>query len=170
MSSAVAERMRRETLWFDVGDAESDVVPSVGEAPGVVQDAVVGGRPLDRAADRVTEDARAMPAQQPFEPLYRFVGYASSELAKNYKFSPAVSVGESGSVSIWLPELRVYGSGLTLEEAETDLVDAVLGYMDEWFTDLHRVPNHSDRWGWVVRLALAPSRGRLLKILVGEGT
>lgn len=76
-------------------------------------------------------------------------------LLERYEFSPQVYF-EADAVSIWLPELAVWGRGSDLAAARDDLLDEVREYVEEFATDEHlrRAPNHRERAAWVLRSRL----------------
>jgi len=82
-------------------------------------------------------------------------------------FTPEVFI-EKGEVGIYLAELDVHGVGATLEEAEDDLIDAALEYVEDWEDHLHAAPNHRGRVGHVRRLELAGDAAELHRVLFGE--
>jgi prevent-host-death family protein len=91
----------------------------------------------------------------------------SALLAAAFPFAPDVFI-EDESVGIYLNELDVHGVGATLEEAQEDLIDAVLEYVDDWQDDLRSAPNHRQRAGFVRRLELARDRADAHLILFAE--
>jgi hypothetical protein len=88
-------------------------------------------------------------------------------LASAYAFTPGVFI-EEDQVGIYLEELDVHGVGATLEEAESDLLDAVLEYIDDWQDHLHAAPNHRGRAGYVRRIQLAGERAGVHRVLFGD--
>jgi hypothetical protein len=89
-------------------------------------------------------------------------------LGRCYGFHPEVLSGSAGGVSIWLPELAVYGQGESLDDAESDLVQAVLDYVEDWHDMLQFAPNHAARSGYVLRIDLAESPAQVRQILFPE--
>ena len=85
-----------------------------------------------------------------------------------FRFHPDVRLGQPDGVYIWLPEFAIYGEAETLEEAESDLLDEALVYVEEWFEELHSAPNHVSSRGWVWRLAMADDRDAARRVLFGE--
>ena len=78
-------------------------------------------------------------------------------------FSPEVFF-ETDAVSVWLPELALYGRGGTFEEACADLLDEVRDYVDEYVADFElyrRSPNRAPHFGHVMRALVADAVGRL---------
>lgn len=71
---------------------------------------------------------------------------------------------EPGAVSLWLPELALYGRGRSFEEAQSDLVDEVREYVDEYLADAPlylRASNRAPHFPWVLKAYLADASGRL---------
>ena len=87
-------------------------------------------------------------------------------LAAAFPFAPEVFVEESG-VEIWLPELEVYGQGSTLAEAQDDLVEAALDFVDAWEAQLRAAPNQRHKSGHARRLQLAHDRAGVAGVLFG---
>jgi hypothetical protein len=78
-------------------------------------------------------------------------------------FNPEVFF-EDAAVSVWLPELALYGGGGTFEEARADLLDEVRDYVDEYVADFElyrRSPNRAAHFGHVMRALVADAVGRL---------
>ena len=87
-------------------------------------------------------------------------------LAAAFPFAPEVFVEESG-VEIWLPELEVYGQGSTLAQAQDDLVEAALDFVDAWEAQLRAAPNQRHKSGHARRLQLAHDRADVATVLFG---
>ena len=87
-------------------------------------------------------------------------------LAAAFPFAPEVFVEESG-VEIWLPELEVYGQGSTLAQAQDDLVEAALDFVDAWEAQLRAAPNQRHKSGHARRLQLAHDRADVAEALFG---
>ena len=87
-------------------------------------------------------------------------------LAAAFPFAPQVFAEETG-VEIWLPELEVYGQGSTLAEAQDDLVEAALDFVDAWETELRVAPNQRHKSGHARRVQLADDRARVAEVLFG---
>lgn len=84
-------------------------------------------------------------------------------LLSDRSFSPEVMRGD-GSVSIWLPELALYGQGTTYAEARSDLLDEVRLYIDEYLTnaeEYQRAPNRAAHLPHVIKAYLAELGGEL---------
>jgi antitoxin YefM len=84
-----------------------------------------------------------------------------------YTFSTEVFF-EPEAVSIWLPELQLYGRGATFEDAQADLVDEVIAYAEEFLADATlylRSPNRSAHFPWVLRAYVANAAGELTAAL-----
>jgi len=77
------------------------------------------------------------------------------ELTEPFAFRPAVYFEPAG-VSVWLPELEVWGRGPDFESAREDLVDEVRQYVEEYLADerLRTAPNHRPHTPWVVKSLL----------------
>lgn len=89
-------------------------------------------------------------------------------LAEAFPFSPQVYFEDSG-VSVWLPEVGVYGEGKNLDEAMDDLVVAVVDYVEAWQENsLNRAPNHEARSGWVHRIQLADRPDEIRRLLFDQ--
>jgi Antitoxin of toxin-antitoxin, RelE / RelB, TA system len=84
-------------------------------------------------------------------------------LLSDRSFSPEVMRGDR-SVSIWLPELTLYGQGTTYAEAKTDLLDEVRLYIDEYLAkaeEYRRAPNRAAHLPHVIKAYLAELHGEL---------
>ena len=91
-------------------------------------------------------------------------------LLSDCSFSPEVMRGD-GSVSIWLPELALYGEGTTYAEAKADLLDEMRLYIDEYLAnaaEYRRAPNRVAHLPHVIKAYLAELRGEL-ELLVFPG-
>ena len=82
-------------------------------------------------------------------------------------FAPEVFI-EEGEVGIYLAELDVHGVGATLKEAEDDLIEAALEYVEDWEDHLYAAPNHRGKVGHVRRLELAGDAAGVRRVLFGE--
>jgi hypothetical protein len=78
------------------------------------------------------------------------------QLVSGYRFSPEVFFEPDDTVSIWLPELALYGRGSSIGEARDDLLDEVREYLAAFAEDarLRAAPNHLQRLPWVARAML----------------
>jgi hypothetical protein len=88
-------------------------------------------------------------------------------LLVDYEFHPEVFF-EEGAVSVWLPELALYGRGESFEEAQQDLVHEVREYLDEYLDDAPlflRAPNRADHYPYVIRALVVDAVGRLPETL-----
>ena len=88
-------------------------------------------------------------------------------LLRPYAFTSEVFF-EQDAVSIWLPELELYGRGATFDEAQADLVDEVLAYVEEFLADAPlylRSPNRAAHFPWVLRAYVANAAGELTSAL-----
>ncbi len=75
---------------------------------------------------------------------------------------------EPDAVSIWLPELQLYGRGATFEDAQADLVDEVNAYVEEFLSDARlylRSPNRAAHFPWILRAYVANAAGDLVGAL-----
>lgn len=78
---------------------------------------------------------------------------------------------EDGTVSLWSPELEVYGRGSSFAEAQADLVDEVRAYVDEYLGDARlylRSPNRARHFPWILRAYVADAIGQLERVLLEQ--
>ncbi len=90
-----------------------------------------------------------------------------SLLLDPYAFTTEVFF-EPDAVSIWLPELQLYGRGATFEDAQGDLVDEVNAYVEEFLADARlylRSPNRAVHFPWILRAYVANATGELTAAL-----
>jgi hypothetical protein len=90
-------------------------------------------------------------------------------LLSRYTFSPEVFF-EGSMVSIWLPELAIWGRGASFPEARADLVaeiDQLLGVL-EADERARLAPNMVERVPWIYRLMDAGSDEELEALLFAE--
>jgi len=96
------------------------------------------------------------------------IGFDEANLVlQPYAFSTEVFF-ETDAVSIWVPELDLYGRGATFEEARADLVEEVADYVDEFLEDATlylRSPNRAAHFPWVLRAYVANATGELTALL-----
>ena len=88
-------------------------------------------------------------------------------LLSSFDFHPEAFF-EPAAVSIWLPELALFGRGDSFADAQADLVDEVRDYVDEYVADAPlylRAPNRADHFPYVLRAFVADSAGRLEDVL-----
>ncbi len=88
-------------------------------------------------------------------------------LLMDYEFNPEVFF-EDDAVSVWLPELALYGRGETFDEAQADLVREVLDYVDEYVSDAQlylRAPNRAEQFPYVMKALVSDALGRLPETL-----
>ena len=90
-------------------------------------------------------------------------------LGARHRFSTEVIYESDGGVSLWVPELALFGRGTSYEQAREDLLAEVREYLDEWDEDLHLAPNHKAREGWVRRLQLLAGDEPALAAALLEG-
>ena len=57
--------------------------------------------------------------------------------------------------AMFLTDYPIAGSGLTPEEATSDLIEALREYSDDWLNRLRHAPNHRANWGLVQLIALS---------------
>ncbi len=122
---------------------------------------------MSRISDQVQAGGVAIIQRRGFKMLLTSLDEQRDLLAGCYAFHPEVLI-EDGSVSIWLPELAIYGRGDTLDAAEDDLVDDALAYVEDWRDHLHKAPNHAANRGYVFRLEMAEDREAAHRVLFGE--
>lgn len=75
---------------------------------------------------------------------------------------------EGGVVSVWLPELALYGRGESFDDARDDLVQEVRDYVDEYVEEAPlylRAPNRADHFPYVMRALVSDALGRLPETL-----
>jgi hypothetical protein len=90
-------------------------------------------------------------------------------LLERYEFHPDVFL-EGGSVSIWLPELAIWGRGGSFAEAREDLLDEIdqlLGVLED-DERARLAPNMVEKLPWIFRLLGASSDEELVEILFAE--
>ena len=97
----------------------------------------------------------------------------ADELARllvDYEFHPEVFF-EGDVVSIWLPELTLYGRGESYAEAADDLVHEVRDYLDEYLENarlyLH-APNRAEQFPYVIKALVADATGHLPETVFAE--
>ena len=85
------------------------------------------------------------------------------------EFSPAVTI-DPGEVSIWLPELGIYGRGEDFESAKTDLLDETRTYAAQFRASeaLQRASNRRHHERLVGLVEAADAEGELEQILFAE--
>lgn len=90
-------------------------------------------------------------------------------LLSRYAFSPEVFF-EGPIVSIWLPELAIWGRGSSFPEAQADLLDEIDQLLRVLETDerARLAPNMVERLPWIYRLMSAGSDEDLEEILFAE--
>ena len=90
-------------------------------------------------------------------------------LLARYEFHPDVFF-EGGAVSIWLPELAIWGRGSSFAEAREDLLDEIdqfLGLLED-DERARLAPNVVERLPWIYRLLGASSDDELIEVLFAE--
>lgn len=90
-------------------------------------------------------------------------------LLARYEFHPDVFF-EGGTVSIWLPELAIWGRGGSFAEAREDLLDEIDQFLGVLEGDerARLAPNMVERLPWIYRLLGASSDDELIEILFAE--
>ena len=69
--------------------------------------------------------------------------------------SQAQIIPEVGRWWIYLPEQPISADGATLDEAVTEMIDALREYAEDWQDHLHNAVNHRDNWGLVHLISLS---------------
>lgn len=91
-------------------------------------------------------------------------------LLEVHEFHPEV-LEEEGAVSIWLPELALYGRGAGFTEAREDLLAEVRDYVEDYLANadlfLH-APNRAHHFPYVLKALIADLRGELAEVLFWE--
>lgn len=85
----------------------------------------------------------------------------------DYEFRPEVFF-EGDVVSVWLPELALYGRGQSFDEAHEDLVREVRDYVDEYVDEAPlylRAPNRAEHFPYVMKALVSDVLGRLPETL-----
>lgn len=90
-------------------------------------------------------------------------------LLARYSFHPEVFF-EGSVVSIWLPELAIWGQGVSFTDAQEDLLDEIDQLLGLLETDerARLAPNLVDRLPWIYRVMDATSEDDLVAILFAE--
>jgi len=76
---------------------------------------------------------------------------------------------EEGAVSLWSPELELYGRGPSFAAAQADLVDEVRVYVKEYLGEARlylRSPNRASHFPWILRAYVADAIGQLERVLI----
>jgi len=121
---------------------------------GLLDEAAHGGVPVvlrdDQSFVLVTRDAYddALAARAPFD---------------------VRSSVHNGQFSLWLDDIPVHAVGSSLDEAEAELLDALIDYADLWLSELRHAPNHRQHEPLVHRVAaFAADRDALHRIVLGD--
>lgn len=88
-------------------------------------------------------------------------------LIAGYAFHPEAFF-EPEAVSIWLPELGLYGRGAGFEEAQDELLAEVRDYVDEYLSDAQlylRAPNRAEHFPFVMKAFVADADDRLAAVV-----
>jgi hypothetical protein len=130
----------------------------------------VARRMLAALLDRVLSGNVAVIERRGARPVVLVDAQAHDKLlAQAFPFNPEVYFEDEGTVSIWLPELGVFGEGDNLDEAMDELVASVLDYVEAWQeSGLNRAPNHEARSGWVHRIQLADRPDAIRQLLFDQ--
>lgn len=115
----------------------------------------------------VVRDHRPVAVRRGRDELALLVGAQEALLlVADRRFSPEV-FGRPGAVSIWLPELELYGQGDDLQAAKDDLLGEIRTYVDEYLdsSDYVSASNRSGHLPFVVRAYLADLRGELAEVV-----
>lgn len=92
-------------------------------------------------------------------------------LLNRYEFHPDVMFDAADDVSIWLPEFSIYGTGATFDEAKEDLLEEVLAYVAEYFSEdpaLRSAPNRRSHYPYALRVAAAAFDDELEVVLFSQ--
>jgi hypothetical protein len=92
------------------------------------------------------------------------------DLAAGLSFNPEVYQDGEG-VSVWLPELEVYGHGEDVDAALADLAEEVREYIDEYLAEIGRyrhAPNRAGHFPYVVKALALDAGGHLEQALLGS--
>jgi Antitoxin of toxin-antitoxin, RelE / RelB, TA system len=88
-------------------------------------------------------------------------------LIAGYEFHPEAFF-EPEAVSVWLPELGLYGRGAAFEEAQDDLLAEVRDYVDEYLSEAQlylRAPNRAAHFPFVMKALVADAEERLAAVV-----
>ncbi len=88
-------------------------------------------------------------------------------MISGYEFNPEAFF-EPEAVSIWLPELGLYGRGPTFEEAQEDLLAEIRDYVDEYLAETQlylRAPNRAEHFPFIMRALVADAEDRLAAVV-----
>jgi len=88
-------------------------------------------------------------------------------LIAGYEFHPEAFF-EADAVSLWLPELGLYGRGSGFEEAQDDLLAEVRDYVDEYLSEAQvylRAPNRAEHFPFVMKAFAADAEDRLASVV-----
>lgn len=87
-------------------------------------------------------------------------------LLSQFEFAPEV-LFESSSVSVWLPELAIWGRGTTFADAKEDLLEEIDQLLELITNDarLRSAPNMVQRLPWIYRLMYADNDAEREQVL-----
>jgi hypothetical protein len=90
-------------------------------------------------------------------------------MLRGFRFHPEVFF-EGSSVSIWLPELKIWGRGSQFEDAQTDLLDEIdqLTALLDGDSLMRAAPEIVERLPWIFRLAKTKEDAQRLELLFEE--
>jgi predicted RNase H-like HicB family nuclease len=81
--------------------------------------------------------------------------------------SGAQLVPEAGGWSMFIPGLPVAADGVTVDDAVTEMIDALREYAEDWQERLLDAPNHREHWGLIQLICLSDDE-QLRDWLVGS--
>ena len=117
---------------------------------------------------QAVEDRSPVPIERGGDERGLLIGFDEvSLLLDPYAFTTEVFF-EPDAVSIWLPELQLYGRGETFEDAQADLVEEVHAYVEEFLADARlylRSPNRAAHFPWILKAYVATAAGELAAAL-----
>ena len=74
-----------------------------------------------------------------------------------------------GQFAFWLDEAPVHAADADLDEAEEQFLDALVDYVDLWYSELRHAPNHAGNRYLALRVAIfAGDREELRQVMFGE--
>ena len=117
---------------------------------------------------QAVEDRWPVPIERGGDERGLLIGFDEVRLLLDpYAFTTEVFF-EPDVVSVWLPELQLYGRGATFEDAQRDLVDEVNAYVEEFLADARlylRSPNRAAHFPWILKAYVANAAGDLVGAL-----
>lgn len=92
----------------------------------------------------------------------------NTALAAQYPFDVKVSI-TGRQTSMWIDGVPVHGVGDSYDEAENELLDALVSYAEEWVEELRFAPNHRANAPLVERVLMyAGDREELRRVVFGD--